>query len=178
MRYASAACFALTLFFGSVLTAEAQDSNSSSLASLREMVAHAVSEKMPGWNHKEITPMGGSENVIIDNWESDDVVIKVAIVQHASQAEAIESLQDFRSHMETEEKAAKAKGNHEFKRIKEELPSLGDSGFTWDSYGSTATSFRKGNFTVFISLVSPESNQDPNITKDFARLIAENLPKK
>jgi len=156
---------------------EAQDSDASSLASLRDTVARAISEKMPGWSRKEITPMEGSNNVIIDNWELGDMVIKVAILQHASQEEAIESLKDFRSHMEAEEKAAKARGKHEFKRIKEELPSLGDSGFTWDSYGSTSTSFRKSNFTVFISLVRAESNQNPHITKEFARLIAAAFPK-
>lgn len=178
MRHMLAVCFAVTLLIGSVTTAAARVSDVSSLASLREAVVRAVSEKMPGWTRKEITPMEGSDNVIIDNWESGDVEIKVAVLEHASREEAVESLKDFRSHLEAEDKAAEARGRHEFKRIKEELPGLGDSGFSWDSYGSTATSFRKSNFTVFISLVKNESSQKPHITKEFARLIAEALPNK
>ena len=166
-----------SIFLSSLLcvTAYAQ-TDRDQLARISKSFAERIDPEMPGWIHHSVEPIDGSKNVIIDQWELGDIVVKIAITQYDTQAESVQALKDFRYHLQREEEATVARGRKEFRLIREDLPSLGDGGLAWDVRGSEAVSFRKGNFLVFTSIVRPEPNTDSHFSKEFGRHLAEVLP--
>jgi hypothetical protein len=155
----------------------AQEDPARNLEIMRGLVERTFSEKEPGWTCKSVAPMEGSADVIIDQCESGDWEISFAIIKHASADEAASALREFRNHHEVEERAAKKRGVEDYKKIKEELPSLGDGGFSWAAYGSTAVAFRQGKLTVYVSVVRPVLSHDEALSKRFAHHIAQAVPR-
>lgn len=155
----------------------AQEDPAQNLENLRGSVERTFTEKEPGWTCRAVTPMEGSADVIIDQCESGDWEISFAVIKHASADEAALALKEFRSHSEVEERAAMRRGAEDGKKIKEELPSLGDGGFSWAAYGSTAVAFRKGKLTVYVSVVRPVLSRDEALSKRFAHHIAQAMPR-
>lgn len=176
MKRAAAGCLLAALLVGVPWTLRAQDDAARPLAAVRGAIERAISAELPGWQRKAITPMEGSSNVVIDQWESGGLTVKVSILQHPSSEEAAKALKGFRSRQEVEEKAARRRGKHDFKLIKYDLPALGDGGFAWDTHGSEAVAFRKGDLSVHVSVVRPRQNKDTKLSKEFAKTIAKALP--
>lgn len=169
-KVALALLFSLSLF----VTAYAQ-ADPSKLAKLPQLLSAKIGKEMPGWLHRSIEPMEGSKNVIIQQWESGDVAIKIAITQYDTEAEAVQALKDFKQQLKVEEDATTAKGRSEFHLIKEDLPFLGEGGFAWDLKGSEAAVCRRSNFLVSVSVARPEHHYDLALSKQVASHVVEVL---
>jgi hypothetical protein len=169
---------ALLLLLGLFVTVQAQakvKADHEKLARLPPLLKAKIAKEMPGWIHRSIEPIEGSSNLIIEQWESGEVSIKVAVTQYETEAEASDALRDFKQQLKVEEDATIAKGRAEFRLIKETLPFLGDGGFAWDVKGAEAAVFRKNNFLVSVSIARPEHHYDLSISKIFARHVADVL---
>ncbi len=157
------------------VTAQAQVS-SEQLAQTSKILQEKIGKEMPGWIHHSIEPMEGSKNVIIEQWELRGVIVKVAVAKYDTQAQATQALKDFKSQLKIQEQSIVANGNKEFHLLKEDLPTLGNGGLTWDIRGSEAAAFRKGDFLVHISVARPENNNDIKLSKEFAKHVIDVLP--
>ena len=166
------------LILGVTWRSKAQEELPQQLIDARNVLVRSISERRPKWHHKIIPPMVGSKGVIIDQWELDGWAIRVAVIQHDSPETAEKTLQDFRSRLEDEERAARNRGQRDFKLIKEELPVLGDGGFTRDEFGVIATAFRKSNLTIYVNVSAPGWYKDQTLSKEVAQIIAGALPSK
>ena len=139
-------------------------------AELREKIG----KEFQGWSQRTIKPIEGSENVSIEQWESGDMIIKVAITEYKAKDDAIKALKDFRFHLTTEENAKKARGKTDFRLVKDELPALGDGGFIWDFLGSEAAAFRRENYLVFVSIPRrPQGYSESRLSRLFAERVAD-----
>lgn len=176
MKQLITSCLALMLWLSSSLVLRGQE-DPPQLTAIRAAIERHIIKKKHTWRRKTVTPMEGSQGVIIDRWESDsdDQAVVITIILHKSSTEATAALEDFSFRIKEEERAAKAHGKHDFKGVKEQLSDLGDNGFTWDVRGSTATAFRKNDLTVYVSVVKPESNKDDKLSKEFAQSVANAL---
>lgn len=171
---------ALLLLLGLFVTGQAQapakvKADHEKLAKLPPLLKAKIAKEMPEWIHRSIEPMEGSSNVIIEQWESGEVSIKVAVTQYDTDDEASDALRDFKQQLKVEEDATRAKGRAEFRLIKETLPFLGDGGFAWDVKGAEAAVFRKSSFLVSVSIARPEHHYDLSLSKVFAFHVAEVL---
>jgi hypothetical protein len=126
---------------------------SSRLKVVGEDVRRLVSEKKPDWKHTSVEPMPGSEDVIVEQWAHDDQAIKVAIIEHKSQAEAEETF----GRLVSEARRNRKDG-------------LGDDGYVLNERGDIA--FRKGRLTIYVSVVAKNTSDRPTISKEFASLVA------
>jgi hypothetical protein len=171
MKKISLGLFVLLLFTVSV---NAQDV-SEKLAKVSKALQEKVREEEPSWIHSSITPIEGSKNVIIEQWESSGVATRVSVTEYDAQRDAVLALKEFKSHLRTQEDAAAARGKPDFHLVREDLPELGDGGFTWDIRGSEAVAFRKQNFLVFVNIARPEGYNDVRLSKEFARRAADVL---
>lgn len=97
------------------------------------------------------------EKVIIQQWVSDDRVVKVSILPHNAQHEAAKVLRRF------------ADNNAKSER----LPDVGDEAYTWGIRKSVI--FRKRNFTIYVSTVATNITDEAARSKEFARLVAAAL---
>lgn len=155
---------------------KAQEGVPPQLLAAREAVEREINDRAPGWVRTPVPPMEGSRNVVIDQWELGDFVVKVTIAAHESQEEAVESVKKGKHHLEVEEEATRARGRSDFRLIKEELPDVAEGRYTWeDAYGATAAAFRISNLTVYVSVVRPEANKDDKLSKEFAKHVAKAL---
>lgn len=93
MRKLTIGLFALLLFSG---VAHAQ-LDSEKLARLPDILRGRVGQDIPGWTHRSITPMEGSKNVIVEVWESGNVVMKVVVTEYKTQADAVDALKEFKN---------------------------------------------------------------------------------
>ena len=130
---------------------------------------------MPGWTHRTIEPIEGSSGVIIQQWESGNIVVKIALSQYSSEAGAERAFKGVKSQIRTEEEATTKNRKTAFHLIKEELTNLGDEGFTVDVRGSEAVTFRKDAFIVNVSIVQPEQSNDIYFSRKFAEFAASAL---
>ena len=149
-------CLAILLLLGTALNAAAQG-NSTHLTKVADDIVSLIKEKRPDWEHRSVTPIVGSNNVIIDQWSFDSQVIKIAVTEHRSAEEAAKQIQKFAS---TE-------------KITGKLYNLGDEGYSWSIRGSIA--FRKGNLTIYISAVASDVETETRLSKEFAQLVTEAL---
>jgi hypothetical protein len=138
-----------------------------------EAIERLVQEKHPEWTLKRIEPVYKGEDVIIDQWSSVRVYVRISIVPHSSAAEASDALQKLARDMKAEEGTV----------------GLGEEGYSWGMAGSE-TAFRKGRFTVYVSAVvnvedDPEAaaltddekskrkkESQKNLSKEFAKHVA------
>lgn len=150
--------------------------NSDALAKLTKALHEKIGKEKPNWTHRSITPIEGSKNVIVEQWESGDLTIKVAVTEYGVSSDAAFAMKEFRKQLKTEENAAAINGKPALRLIKEELPELGDEGFAWDIRGSEAAAFRKGHFLVVISLGRPLYRTDVWSSKEFAKYVSDVIP--
>lgn len=176
MKRVNVLCIAAAILLGLPSAPGAQEGVPPQLLAARDAVEREINEQAPGWVRTPVTPMAGSLNVIIDQWELGGFAVKVTITAHDSQEEAAESMKRGRRHLEVEEDAARARGKSDFRLVKGELPEVGEGGYSWeDAYGATAVAFRERNLTVYVSVARPESNKDDKLSKEFARYVAKAL---
>jgi hypothetical protein len=122
-----------------------------------------------------VTPIEGSKNVIVDQWEAANVIVKVAVNEYDTEESAVAAFDDFRKQLKSEQDATAARRKTPFRIIKDDLPDLGDGGFTWDIRGCDAAVFRKKNFLASVSVVGPRDYNDIVLSKLFAQRVAEAL---
>jgi hypothetical protein len=150
--------------------------NSERLSSISTKLAEKIEKSERGWTHRSITPMEGSRNLIVDQWESSEVTLKVVVTEYKTQDAATNALKVFKENLKTEEGVARGRGKADFRLVKDELPTIGDGGFTWDILGSEATAFRRENFLVFVSTSSESRDRkDLKLSKEFAKHVADVL---
>ncbi|HMG76140.1 MAG TPA: hypothetical protein VK582_21745 [Pyrinomonadaceae bacterium] len=113
--------FLLVLF----ATAQAQ-TDSDEFVRIRKSLKDKITKEMPGWTHRSIEPIEGSQGVIIQQWESGNIVVKIALTRYTNQAGAAHALKEFKSQLRIEERATTKNRKKEFHLIKEDLPNLGD----------------------------------------------------
>jgi hypothetical protein len=176
MKRAQIASFAAMMLLGLSSSVRTQESLSPQLAAARSSVEREIQEKMPGWVRRPVTPIAGSGNTIIDQWELGDFVVKIAIEMRPSQQEAEEGFDKGKQQLKVEEDARRSRGRSDFRLIKEKLTDVGQDGYTWeDAYESEAAAFRENNLIVYVSVVRPTHNQDKTFSKEFARHVAKAL---
>ncbi len=120
---------------------------------LNKITSHLVEQK-PEWKHRSIEPIQGSQNVSVNNWESNDQIVRVSILAFGSEEKAAETMRSFS--LET--------------RTLDRLPDLGDGGYSWGMGGSNIC-FRKGDVTIFVSSGITNLKEAVKTSQEFARLI-------
>lgn len=167
---------AAIMLLGPSSRGRAQESLSPQLAAARSSVEREIQDKMPGWVRTPVTPIAGSADTIVDQWELGDLVVKVVIELRPTQQDAAEGMDKGKQNLKTEENATRARGRSDFRRIKEKLTDVGDDGYMWeDAYESIAAAFRENNLIVYVSVVRPARNKDKTLSKEFARHVAKAL---
>lgn len=105
-----------------------------------EAVEDRIKKEKPEWSPKSVKPVSVDETantdaVKIQRWVFGRQSVKVAIVQHKSEEEAISALRQF---------AVAQKSNNQVR-------GLGDEAYVWGLRNAIA--FRKGNLTIYVSAV-------------------------
>jgi hypothetical protein len=98
MKRALAISFAAMILFGLSSAARAQEGLPPQLVAARSSVEREIQDKMPGWVRTPVTPMAGSADTVIDQWELGDFAVKVVIEMRPSQQEAEESFEKGKRH--------------------------------------------------------------------------------
>ncbi len=166
--------FAASLFMAGHLSVEAQD-DPRPYHPLAEAVAKAIQEKFPDWKRTSVPPINKnesnkfSEEVIIDQWKSDVVIVKVAILIHPSKQDAQQALKEFTAGVKASER----------------LQDVGNDAYAWG--GAESVAFRKGRYTTYISTVPIEFSEEvetiaptdipkkTKFSKTFAQIVAKIL---
>ena len=161
----------LTCLLGAI---QAQ-SDSDELIKIRESVKDEVSKQMKGWTYRSIEPIQGSRNVIIQQWQLNDIIVSVAVTRYGSEARALASFRNFKDHLRVEENARSKNEGKPFRLIKEESNEWGDEGFVEDVLGSEAIAFRKGKIIVDVSVPQPANNKDVFFSRQFAHHVLKAL---
>lgn len=164
-------CLGAMLLLAAQSAARAQDGERP-FNPVAESVANAIKAEFPGWKQVPVAPLNFegtdtfSNEVIIDQWVSDEANVKVAIMIHPSKEAAKEALKDFAEGVKADEF----------------LQDLGNEACAWGMGKSIA--FRKGVYTIYISTVPPGLSADGEIiystdrpqelrfNKAFARIVA------
>jgi hypothetical protein len=155
-----------------VVTVQSQ-SNQDELSRVKESVKNEVSKDMRGWTYRSIQPIQGSRSVI-QQWQLNDIIVKVAITRADAQADAEGAFKQTKSRLRKEEEATSKSRRKTVHLIKEDL-SVGDEGFVADVRGSEAVEFRKGNFIINVSVPAPANNKDVFFSRKVARDVAKAL---
>ena len=171
MKKLSIGLFVLLLLTG---TAQAQ-THSQKLNKLKEILENKIGGNMLGWTHRSVTPIEGSRNVIVDQWQAGNVIVSVAVNEYETEESALAAFKDLRKRLKSEQDATAARRKTNFRIIKDDLPDLGDGGFIWDTMGSDAVAFKKKNFLAFVSFVGPWEYHDVVLSRLFAQHVAEAL---
>jgi len=171
MKRLSIGLFILFLLMGPV---QAQR-NSEKLDKLKQILTDKLGSDMPGWTHRSVTPIEGSKNVIVDQWEAGNVIVKVAVNEYDTEESAVAAYNDFRKQLKREQDATASRRKTNFRLIKDDLPDLGDGGFIWDIRGSDAAVFKKKNFLTSVSVIGPREYNDTVLSRLFAQHVAEAL---
>lgn len=156
-----------------IVTVQSQ-SNQDELARVKESVKEEVSKQMNGWTYRSVEPIQGSRNVIIQQWQQGDIIIKVAISRAGVEADAEEAFKQIKRSLRNEEEATSKSRGRTVHLIKEDL-SIGDEGFVLDKRGSEAVEFRKGKFIVNVSVPSPWNHKDVFFSRKIAQYVAKAL---
>ncbi|HEY9404411.1 MAG TPA: hypothetical protein VIQ24_17265 [Pyrinomonadaceae bacterium] len=123
-----------------------------------EAIERDIQDKMPDWTHKTVPPATVDENtasdkVIIQQWTFGRKNVRVAVLQHQSEAEATSVLRQF---------AADKKSSNS-------LNGLGDEAYLWGLRNSIA--FRQGNLTIYMSAVVSEKLNDAEAVRNPAEAM-------
>lgn len=106
-----------------------------------------------GWTRERIPPVLESPDVLIEVYRSGGRGVKVSILYHQSEAEAIKALAKFFSTDKPNRK----------------IPNLGDEAYAWGMSDNIA--IRKDNFTVFISAGSDIDSLLTEIEESEVRML-------
>ena len=128
---------------------------------------------MKGWTYRSVQPTQGSSGVIIQQWQLNDIIVKVAITRYQTQADAEDAFKRFKDRLRIEEQATSKNRGRQVHLIKENSLNVGDEGFVRDIRGSEAVAFRKGKFIVNVSVPSPQKNKDIFFSRKFAQHIVK-----
>lgn len=164
--------FAAILLMAAQLTARAQD-DLRPFNPLAESVETAIKEQFPNWKRTSIPPAQPNgvntfnDDVIIDQWVSNEAIVKVSILMHPSKEEAKKALKDF---------VAGVNAN-------EYLQGAVNESYVWGI--DKAVAFRKGRYTVYVSAnpINEEGEQSDSTalakkteySKTFAQIVAKAL---
>jgi hypothetical protein len=118
--------------------------NSDELDKLEHAISHYLQTKLPGWQHKRVEPIKGSQGVLIESWSFPNMGAQISIVPARSVGEAQQRLQNF------------AKDTREAKQVK----AVGDEGYTW-GYADSNLVFRTRRYIFWVSSgVSEDADPD------------------
>jgi hypothetical protein len=165
----------LVLFVTAQAQSDQERADLDELANIGKSLKEKINKEMPGWTHRSIEPIQGSQRVIIQQWELGDIVVKIAVTKYRELEQAKSTFKDFRTLLNTQEQASARNQHKQLHLIKEELSTLGDEGLVADVRGSEAVAFRKGQFLVDVSVPRPETNKDGFFSRKFAEHVAKVL---
>ena len=162
MRKWTAAMILLSLLTVQTLT-HAQ--NNSELTTLADRVVNYIQSQKTDWKYKNVEPIKGSANVIIQQWTLDSRLVRIAIMSHRSMSDA----------------AAAMSKLAQDGQVNERLQGLGDEGITW---GRGVVSFRRRNIRIDVSAANNTPTPDPKealkntedelkLAKEFTQLVAD-----
>ena len=171
MKKTAVAFLALLGIFGIIQAQNDLDE----LSKIRKLLRDNVMKEMPAWTNRSVEPIEGSQDVLIEQWESGDIIVKIAVTKYPDEDRAVRGFKDFKSHLTIEEKAQSKRRGKPFHLIKEDLQGIGDEGFVSDTRGSEGVTFRKGKFLVNISVPSPADNTDVFFSRKFANCVTKAL---
>lgn len=139
------------------------------LAKVSKALECAKRVSMAGWTRERVRPIEGSEGVLVDVWSSAGRRVKVSVIHHRSEADAVETMRRL------------ASGG-----MAERVPGLADEAYSHGYGGEIA--LRKGALTASVSAVTDIDRLLPAIegeemaalkkaehialNKNFARIIA------
>jgi hypothetical protein len=129
------------------------------LATTDDAVTSTIREQKPEWTHTTVKPVYENEQVIIQQWVSGERIVKVSIVPHNSHDEASQVIRKFAKN------AGKA----------DRLANIGDEAYVWGARQSIV--FKRRHFTVYITALAANADDEAAITKDFAKLVVDALDK-
>jgi hypothetical protein len=172
MKRIQTACIAAILILAVQLTTRAQD-DPRPFNPLAESIENAIKELFPNWKLTALPPaqpnksVTFTEDVIIDQWKSDEAVVKVAILIHPSKEAAKKALKEFIAGV----------------KVNGYLQDVSDESFEWGIDKSVA--FRKGRYTVYVTAAPIYEEDEPmdatthpketKYTKTFAQIVAKAL---
>ena len=142
--------------------------------SVAEIIAKAITAELPDWKHKSVPPINRdgldnfSQEVIIDQWLSNEGSVRVVIFLHSSEVDAKNAFDRF---------TADAKAN-------EHLPDVDNEAVAWGINKSIA--LRRGSYAVYISSIAmnvPDDDissdkkpkEEAELNKMFAKIVAKVL---
>ncbi|MDT4952033.1 MAG: hypothetical protein QOJ02_171 [Acidobacteriota bacterium] len=166
------AYFAVILLLAVQLSGRAQN-DTRPFNPLAESVESAIKEQFPSWKRTSIPPAQPNrsdtftEDVIIDQWRSDEAIVKVSILIHPSKEEAKKSFKEFLAGV----------------KVNGYLQDVSNESYEWGIQKSVA--FRKGRYTVYVS-AAPIYEEDElmdttalpkenKYSKTFAQIVAKAL---
>lgn len=137
------------LLLGLYASASGQN-RSTRLDRIDEAIERKLAEVMPDRQRKSVPPLSlegdaTNDSISISQWVSGNNIVRIAVLHHASQDEARQSLQQF---------ASDKKGS-----VTDEV--LGDEAYVWGTDASIA--FRKGDVSVYVSSVNTGPHEDKNL---------------
>ncbi|MFN2455800.1 MAG: hypothetical protein ABR577_16440 [Pyrinomonadaceae bacterium] len=139
---------------------------------LKEIAAaleSGMKEQLPEWEFARVAPLLGSSDVLIEFWSLRGRRVKVSILLHASEQEAVKAIENFIAN----------------ERVSGKVSGIGDKAYAW-GYGDEIA-FRKKTLTVYVSADSQipteatldqsdkakrERAEQSALNKNFARLIS------
>jgi len=160
------------------LSAVPAQSNDDELALIKESVRDKVSKQMKDWTYRSVQPIQGSKDVIIQQWQLNDMIVKVAITRRQTEADAQQRFKEFKDSLKKEEEATSKSRGKPIHLIKEDSFPGVDEGFVRNVRGSEAVHFRKGKFVVDISMPSPATNKDVFFSRQFAHHVLKAIEDK
>jgi hypothetical protein len=132
----------LVLFVTAQAQSDQERADLDELANIGKSLKEKINKEMPGWTHRSIEPIQGSQRVIIQQWELGDLVVKIAVTKYRELEQAKSTFKEFRTLLNTQEQASARNQHKQLHLIKEELSTLGDEGLVADVRGSEAVAFR------------------------------------
>jgi hypothetical protein len=138
-----------------------------------DVVAKAITAELPNWKHKSVPPINAngpdnfSQDVIIDQWMSEESSVRVVIALYPSAADAKNEFEKF---------TARVMAN-------ERLVDVDNDAYAWGLNKSIA--LRKGSYAIYISSVAlteiddavsnKKSKEEAKLSKMFAKIVAKAL---
>jgi hypothetical protein len=152
MKRCSLTPIVLLLLLASYITVIAQR-KSGELTNVEDKLISSFEEKFPTWIRKEVSPIKGSGDVIINQWTLDHNLVGVTIIRYSSEEESHERMRQFVNDMKAEKNVAD-EADEEY--------SLGS--------GKNSVTLRKGRFIVNVQVNAAEANDEKQLLKRFTGL--------
>ena len=160
-----------------VSSSQAQ-SNYDDLTQIGNSVKQEITKSMHGWTYRSVKPIQGSDGVILQQWELNNIIVRVSITRYDDAAKAQLAFKQFEEQKKQEEEATSKNRHKSVHLIKEKLSFMGDEGVVTDIRGSEAVAFRKGKFIVNVSVPQPANNKDVFFSRQFAHHVLKAIEDK